>query len=168
VSISFFKALTLNSWIVVPDIMKERGALIFNVSGSVKIGPWTAEDEGDKFLPNIGNHLRRHAAWHSETPELSIKWMWKSQNSEVRKYRYSAVIPALRTVLFNCAWNLTSAWDILLDMKCVLHFEIQFFFYMFISEINTECLFHRIAQNDSCHGRPTGYHKTALPRDRLK
>ena len=42
------------------------------------------------------------------------------------------------------------------------------FFYTFIAEINTECLFHRIAEHDSCHGMPIGCHKTALPMVRLK
>jgi len=100
---------------VVPHVSKERGTFIFNVSISVKVGPWIAEDEGHKFLPNIGNYLR-HAAWHSETPELSIKRMWKSQNSEVRNYRYSALIQALHTVAFNCDWNLKAVWEIVLDM----------------------------------------------------
>jgi hypothetical protein len=74
---------------VVLNFSKERDAFIFNVAGSMKNGHSIVEDEGDKFLPNIGNHLPRPAAYHSDTPELSIKRMWKTQKSEIRKYRHS-------------------------------------------------------------------------------
>jgi hypothetical protein len=74
---------------VVPEVSKERDAFNFNVAGSMKIERSIVEDEGDKFLPNIGNHLPRPSAYHSETPELSIKRLWKTQKSEVRKYGHS-------------------------------------------------------------------------------
>jgi hypothetical protein len=66
---------------VVLDVSNECDSFIFNVAGSMKNGHSIVEDEGDEFLPNIGNHLPRPAAYHSYTPELSIKRMWKTKKS---------------------------------------------------------------------------------------
>jgi hypothetical protein len=35
-------------------------------------GPWALEDEGDIFLPNVGNHLSNDAVPHLRRPESKI------------------------------------------------------------------------------------------------